>query len=75
MLTSLFLCVFGGEARRQTMAKTLVNNNRNLLALAAHYETDAICFDRLIADWSNEIYPDYRNELNNQRAIVGLPQM
>ena len=75
MLTFLFLCVFGGKTRRRVMAETLADNNRQLAALHAHYRADAICFDRMMANWNEKLYPDYRKQLNEQRAALGLPSM
>jgi hypothetical protein len=46
--------------------------NRQLGALNAHYAAGAICFDLKMAEWNEVLYPDYRGELNKQRAIAGL---
>jgi hypothetical protein len=73
LFTALFLCVCGGKRARRKVSETLGENNRQLATLHAHYRADAICFDRMMTEWNEKLYPDYRKQLNHERTTLGLP--
>jgi hypothetical protein len=75
LFTLLFLCVCGGKRAHRKVSGTLAENNRQLAALHAQYRTDAICFEREMAEWNEKVYPDYRKQLNQERTTLGLPPM
>ena len=75
LLTLLFVSVFGGKRRRREVSEAIAENNRQLASLNVHYVTAGICFDRAMTEWNERIYPDYRKQLNQRRALAGLPPM
>jgi hypothetical protein len=75
LLTLLFICICGGKHARRHVSKTFAENNRQLAALHTHYRADAICFDRMMTEWNEKLYPDHRTQLNRERTALGLPQI
>ena len=75
LLTLLFISLFGGKRARRQLSEALADNNRQMDALNAHYHASGICFDRMMTEWNEKMYPDYREHLNQQRARLGLKPM
>ena len=71
--TLLFICIFGGKSARRSVTETLAENCRELDSMHAHHLASGYCVDRMVTEWGEAMYPDYRKVLNEQRTLRGLP--